>query len=77
MKSSLVTLFNRIERENTTQIQWNQIIIRSIHKKDPKEELTNKRGIFLTNIVSKVYEKVKLLQKKASIRNVSRIMSSH
>ena len=44
MESSLVKLFNRMERENTTPIQWNQIKIRSIHIKGPKEDLANKRG---------------------------------
>ena len=52
MESSLVKLFNRMERENyTTSLQWNRIIIRSIHKKGPKEDLANQRGIFLTNSV--------------------------
>ena len=62
-----------MERENTIPIQWNQIIIRSIHKKFPKEDLANQRGIFLTNIVSKVYEKVKLLQNEENISNMSRM----
>ena len=57
MESSLVKLqvFNRMARENTTPIQWNQIIIQSIHKKGPKEDLVNKRGIIVTKIfVTKV-----------------------
>ena len=69
----LVKLFNRMERENTIPLQWNQIIIRSIHIKGPKEDLANQRGIFLTNIVSKVYEKVKLLQNEENICNMSRM----
>ena len=73
MESSLVKLFNRMERENTTPIQWNQIKIRSIHKKDPKEDLANQRGIFLTNIVSEAYEKVKLLQNEENICNMFRM----
>ena len=73
IENSLVKLFNRMERENTIPIQWNQIIIRSIHKKGSKEDLANQRGIFLTNIVSKVYEKVKLLQNEGNICNMSRM----
>ena len=73
IENSPVKLFNRMERENTIPIQWNQIIIRSIHKKGPKEDLANQRGIFLTNIVSKVYEKVKLLQNEENICNMSRM----
>ena len=73
IEDSLVKLFNRMERENTIPLQWNEILIRSIHKKGPKEDLANQRGIFLTNIVSKVYEKVKLLQNEENICNMSRM----
>ena len=73
IENSPVKLFDRMERENTILIQWNQIIIRSIHKKGPKEDLANQRGIFLINIVSKVYEKVKLLQNEENICNMSRM----
>ena len=44
-----------------------------IHKKGPKEDLANQRGIFLTYILSKVYEKVKLLQNVENICNMSRM----
>ena len=71
IENSLVKLFNRMERENTISLQWDQILIRSIHKKAPKENLASQRGIFLTNIVSKVYEKVKLLQNEENICNMS------
>ena len=50
-----------------------EIITRSTHKKGPKEDLSNQRGIFLTNIVSKVYEKVRLLQNEENICNMSRM----
>ena len=73
IENSLVKLFNRMERENSSPVRWNQIIIRSIHKKGPKKDLSNQRGIFLTNIVSKVYEKVKLLQNEENICNMSRM----
>ena len=46
IENSLVKLFNRMERENTIPLQWNQILIRSIHKNGPKEDLANQRGIF-------------------------------
>ena len=46
-----------MEIESTIPHQWSQLFIRNIHKKGLKEDLNNQRGIFLTNIVSKVYEK--------------------
>ena len=40
--------------------QWQQVIIKSADKKGSGEELSkNKRGLYLVNIVSKAYEKVK------------------
>ena len=65
--------FNKMQRENRTLIEWNQIIIRSIHRKGTKEDLANQRGIFLTNIVLKVNEEVKLLHNEENICNMSRM----
>ena len=62
MTNSLVKLFNGMEIKNTIPHQWNQLFIRSLHKKGLNENRNNQRGIFLTNIVSKVYKKVRLLQ---------------
>ena len=56
MEKSLSKLFNRIEEERQVPRQWDQILIRSLYKKGPKEDLGNQRGIFLTNIISKIYE---------------------
>ena len=71
MIDSLVKMFNRMEIESTIPHQWNQLFIRSLHKKGLKEDLNNQRGIFLKNIVSKVYEKVKLLQNEENVSKMS------
>ena len=59
---SLSILFNRIEREQRTLIQWRQTTIKSIYKGGNKTNISeSQKGIFLVNI-SKVYELVKISQ---------------
>ena len=60
MIKSREVLYNRIEQEKIIPRQLQQVIIKSVHKKGSSEELSkHQRGLFLVNIVSKVYEKVK------------------
>ena len=60
---SLSILFNRIEREQRTLMQWRQTTIKSIYKGGNKANISeSQRGIFLVNIISKVYELVKITQ---------------
>ena len=60
---SLNILFNRIERKQRTLIQWRQTTIKSIYKDGNKTNISeSQRGIFLVNIISKVYELVKIIQ---------------
>ena len=57
---SLEILYNRIEQEKIIPKQWQQVIIKSVDKKGSGEELSkSQRRLFLVNIVSKVYEKIK------------------
>ena len=44
--------------------KWNKMLIKSIHKKGEKDN--NERGLFLTNIISKVFEKVQ--EKKSEVK---------
>ena len=60
---SLSILFNRIEREQRTLIQWRQTTIKSIYKGGSKADMSeSQRDIFLVNIISNVYELVKITQ---------------
>ena len=60
MIKSLEILYNRIEQERIIPKQWEQFIIKSVDKKRNGEELSkSQRGLFLVNIVSKLYEKIK------------------
>ena len=51
-------LNNRVKETYEIPEQWNSMMIKSIDKQGKKEDLKNKRGLFLTNVVSKVFEKI-------------------
>ena len=55
---SLMGMVNMVMRKYEIPNQWFYMFIKSIHKKGAKEDLPNKRGLFLTNVISKVFEKV-------------------
>ncbi|MCH2406114.1 MAG: hypothetical protein MK200_07980 [Nitrosopumilus sp.] len=55
---SLKKMVNGILKEEEIPTEWQKMMIVSINKKGGKETMDNKRGIFLTNIVSKFFEKV-------------------
>ena len=62
---SLLQIFNIVRVSKVIPTQWNNVLISLIYKnKGSKKELVNYRGIFLTVIVSKVFES--LLKKRMS-----------
>ena len=69
---SLSILFNRIEREQRTLIQWTQTTIKNIYKGGNKANISeSQRGIFLVNIILKVYETVKITQNEKNNSKMS------
>ena len=61
----LLQIFNVIRVSKCVPEQWNNVLISLIYKnKGSKKELVNYRGIFLTVIISKVFES--LLKKRMS-----------
>ena len=66
MIESLRKMADAVQMNCVTPSPWNHMMIKSTHKKGPKEELSNKRGLFLTNIVSKAYEKI--MDKNSSVK---------
>ena len=64
MIKSLILMCNRILEDDEIPIEWSRVIIKSFYKnKGPKLEMTSRRGIFLTNLISKVFETI--LQQKS------------
>ena len=74
---SLSILFNRIEREQRTLTQWRQTTIKSIYKGGNKINISeSQRMIILVNIISKVYELVKIMQNGKHYSKVSEIQAA-
>ena len=54
---SLLTVFNKVKTTRETPEQWNLVRIATLYKKKgSKKELKNYRGIFLTVVISKIFE---------------------
>ena len=68
MDQSLLFLFNRMEKERFTPKQWQEVTIKTIAKPGSILEMDNKRGLFLTEVVSKLYEKVLKNRNKDKIK---------
>ena len=58
MVASLTKMTNTVMEQYEIPEPWEHMTIKSTHKKGEKEDLNNKRGLFLTNVISKVFEKV-------------------
>jgi hypothetical protein len=69
MAVSIKKIINEVDRQNLIPDQWESIEIKSIHKKGEKKQMSNKRGLFLTNNISKVYERVVKNRNSEEFRN--------
>ena len=77
MIKSLEILYNRIEQQKILSKQWQQAIIKAVYKKGSGEEQSkNQRGLFLVNIVSKVYEKMKKTQNETKHHKMSEMQTA-
>ena len=69
MVKSLVVLFNKILEHLSVPKQREKMIIKSIYKNKGKiTEMKNRRGIFLTSVIGKVFEKVVLRKIEGDIK---------
>ena len=61
---SLTCIMNCIDEEKTIPDEWKDLIIRSISKGSGiNYDVGNRRGLFITNLASKIYERIKLNRK--------------
>lgn len=59
MERSLCKIFNKIMKEMKTPKEWEEMEVKSIYKnKGAITEIKNRRGLFLTSVVGKLFEKV-------------------
>ena len=71
MIKSLEILYKENRAGKIMPKQWQQVIKKSVVTKGNSEELSqNQRGLFLVNIVSKIYEKIK--KQNETIHNKSK-----
>ena len=58
-KTVLLQLLNKIKNNKDTPESWNNILISTIYKrKGSRKLLNNQRGIFITPVISKIFEKL-------------------
>ncbi len=58
MIASIRKIVERVDEQMIVPDEWQEMDIKAIHKKGDKTLMSNKRGLFLTNNVSKVYERI-------------------
>ena len=58
MENSLKKIMKYIDKTLEPPAEWEKMKIKSIHKKGLKTKMKNKRGLFITNLISKVYERI-------------------
>ena len=71
MRKSLFNIFCIIDTTLSVPVEWNKMAIRTKDKRGSKLEMTNKRGLFLTNIISKVYERIMKKRNKKQMKEKS------
>ena len=70
IENSLEVILNEIEKSEIIPNEWVELKIKSIYKgKGKTTDVENRRGLFITNIVSKVYEMIKLDKNKEKLNN--------
>ena len=68
MKNSITILFKQIDKVMEGPEAWEQMIIKSIYKgKESKKKMENRRGLFITSVIGKLFEKVKLIDQRTII----------
>ena len=61
LQESIKVLFTEINQKQEQPEKWEEMMVNSIYKnKGDKKDLENRRGLFITNNVSKIYDEVKM-----------------
>ena len=58
MIKSMKMIINKVIEGEHIPNEWNQMAIKAIHKRKSKLKMKNKRGLFLPNTISKLFERV-------------------
>ena len=58
MSKSIIKIASIVDKTHITPDEWDKLKIKSIHKSGLKRWMKNKRGLFITNLISKVYGRI-------------------
>ena len=61
-------MFQKMEKERTVAREWNEVKVKTVSKPGSILLMDNKRGLFITDIISKIYEKVVKNRNEENIR---------
>ena len=68
LQESIKVLFNDIHQKQQQPEKWKEMIVNSVYKnKGDRKDLENRRGLFITNNVSKMYDKVKMTRNSGKL----------
>ena len=68
----ILEIFNVIKESLETPDQWNEVGISPIYKnKGSKKDLVNQRGLFLTLVISKIFERMVMGRIKGTTKNIN------
>ena len=74
--NSLEIMFNEINNCNIGLDIWEYMIVKSIHKSKSKKETNNRRGLFMTSVVGKLFETTKSGRQKTKVeRGISKFQT--
>ena len=70
----LLDVLNQLKLSSFTPSQWEFTIIKTIYKnKGSRKDLVNYRGIFLTQIIAKIYERIFMARSEEVMKKVSKL----
>ena len=73
LHTMILELFNQAKSANTTIHQWTQVLITCIYKnKGKRKQLVNHRGIFLKQILSKMFEKLNMNRIEPFVKQIDK-----
>ena len=76
MKTYIVDILNEVKEQLVIPSQWQETLITTIFKnKGSRKYLKNYRGIFLTQIISKLYEKIHVKRVENILAKVSKLQA--
>ena len=66
--NSMKIILDEIDKKGQIPDEWIELIIKSISKgMGVNTEVEKRRGLFITNIISKIYEKIKMTKNKEKL----------